>query len=134
MLDTDLNNYKFLSNGDVDVPSQDDVELWKENEEAMVILNFTEEEKLSILKLMSACLLFGNITLKQNKRDEGCEIENPVFIEKTAALLQIPSAEFSKSLLKPRVKVGTEMVTKSQNGEQVCFEFLNFEPYILAVV
>lgn len=121
LLDPDANNYKFLSNGDVEVPSQDDVELWKENEEAMVILNFTDEEKYSILKLMSACLLFGNINLKQNKRDEGCEIENPVFIEKTAALLQIPAAEFQKCLLKPRVKVGSEMVTKSQNSEQVYF-------------
>lgn len=119
LLDPDANKYKFLSNGDVHVPSQDDVELWKENEEAMVILNFTDEEKYSILKLMSACLLFGNIDLKQNKRDEGCEIENPVFIEKTASLLQIPAAEFQKSLLKPRVKVGSEMVTKSQNSEQV---------------
>lgn len=121
LLDTDANKYKFLSNGDLHVPSQDDVELWKENEEAMVILNFNDEEKYSILKLMSACLLFGNIDLKQNKRDEGCEIENPVFIEKTANLLQIPAAEFQKCLLKPRVKVGTEMVTKSQNSAQVYF-------------
>ena len=118
-MDPDQSKYKFLSNGVVEVPSQDDVELWKENEEAMVILKFTEDEKYSILKLMAACLLFGNIELKQNKRDEGCEIVNPVFIEKTAALLQVPAAEFAKSLLKPRVKVGTEMVTKSQNSEQV---------------
>lgn len=116
---SDPGAYKFLSNGDVDVPSQDDVALWKENEEAMVILNFTDDEKYAILKLMSACLLFGNIELKQNKRDEGCEVENPVFIEKTAALLQIPSGDFMKCLLKPRVKVGSEMVTKSQNAGQV---------------
>jgi len=121
LLDPNPDNYAFLSNGDVHVPSQDDVELWKENEEAMVILNFTDDEKYSILKLMSACLLFGNITMKQNKRDEGCEIENPVFMEKTAALLQIPAADFQKCLLKPRVKVGSEMVTKSQNSHQVYF-------------
>lgn len=121
LMDPNADNYKFLSNGDVNVPSQDDVELWKENEEAMVILEFTDDEKYSILKLMAACLLFGNINLKQNKRDEGCEIENPIFIEKTAALLQIPAADFQKCLLKPRVKVGSEMVTKSQNSEQVYF-------------
>jgi len=120
LLDPNIENYNFLSNGEVQC-KEDDVELWKENCEAMLILNFSEEEKESILKLMSACLLFGNIKLKQNKRDEGCEIENPVFIEKAAALLQVPSADFIKCLLKPRVKVGTEMVTKSQNSEQVFF-------------
>lgn len=121
LMDPDANKYKFLTNGDVQVPSQDDVELWKENEEAMVILNFTDEEKESILKLMCGCLLFGNIDLKQNKRDEGCEVENPVYMEKAAALFQIPAADFMKCLLKPRVKVGTEMVQKSQNSEQVYF-------------
>jgi len=121
LLDPDLGKYRFLSNGDLPVPSQDDVELWKENEEAMVILNFADVEKDSILKLMSACMLFGNIELVQNKRDEGCEIKDTVWIEKAAALFQIPAGDFQKCLLKPRVKVGTEMVQKSQNSEQVYF-------------
>jgi len=121
LLDPDIGHYRFLSNGDVAVPSQDDVALWKENEEAMLILQFSAEEKEAIMKLMSGILLFGNIELEQNKRDEGCEIKNPIWMEKAATLFQIPAPDFIKCLLKPRVKVGTEMVQKSVNSEQAYF-------------
>ena len=55
----------------------------------------------------------------RNQRNERCKVDNPVFIGKAAALFGIPTANFMKSLLKPRIKVGTEMVQKSQNSEQV---------------
>ena len=41
--------------------------------------------------------------------------------ERVSYLLGIPVGEFHKSLVKPKVKVGTEYVNKGQNVEQVKF-------------
>ena len=40
--------------------------------------------------------------------------------QKICHLLGMNVTEFVRSLLKPRLKVGREMVTKAQNQEQVC--------------
>ena len=41
--------------------------------------------------------------------------------ERVAYLLGIPVGEFHKSLIKPKVKVGTEFVNKGQNVSQVLY-------------
>lgn len=41
-----FNNYTFLSNGYVPIPSQQDNEMFDETLEAMAIMGFTEEEQI----------------------------------------------------------------------------------------
>lgn len=41
-----FNNYTFLSNGYVPIPSQQDNEMFEETLEAMTIMGFTEEEQI----------------------------------------------------------------------------------------
>jgi myosin heavy subunit len=57
--------------------------------------------------------------MKQRPRDEQAEVTDPSDGERCAHLLGVNVSDFHKSLLKPRVKVGTEFVNKAQNMEQV---------------
>ena len=45
-------------------------------QEAMNVLGFTDEQKLSLLKTIAAVLHFGNIEVKQRPREEQAEISN----------------------------------------------------------
>ncbi|CAF4510362.1 unnamed protein product, partial [Rotaria magnacalcarata] len=52
-------------------------------------------------------------------REEQAEAEGTEDCEKVAHLLGIEAAELIKGLLKPRIKVGNEYVSKGQNKDQV---------------
>ena len=41
----DIRNYRYLTHGSVAVPGQDDVELYRQLEEAMNIMGFHKEEQ-----------------------------------------------------------------------------------------
>lgn len=45
-------------------------------QEAMNVLGFTDEQKLSLFKTIAAVLHFGNIEVKQRPREEQAEISN----------------------------------------------------------
>lgn len=46
----DFNSYRFLIAGYVEIPGQQDDELFEETLEAMEIMGFTEEERLGIYR------------------------------------------------------------------------------------
>ena len=46
-------------------------------QEAIVILGFSPEERLSMYKIAASILNFGNIKLKQRPRDEQAEVVDP---------------------------------------------------------
>merc|ERR1719376_1297555 len=55
---------------------------------------------------------------KQKGREEQCEPDNPSQAKKVATLLGIDPTIMMKSFCKPKIKVGTEWVTKGQNIDQ----------------
>ena len=55
---------------------------------------------------------------KQKGREEQCEPDNPSQAKKVGSLLGIDPVSMMKSFCKPKIKVGTEWVTKGQNIEQ----------------
>merc|ERR1719511_501611 len=54
----------------------------------------------------------------QKPRDEQAEVATLDVADKVAHLLGMSSADMCKAFTRPRIKVGTEMVTKGQNVEQ----------------
>lgn len=61
---------------------------------------------------------FGEMKFKQRPREEQAEADGTEEGEKVAHLLGLNSADLYKNLLKPRVKVGNEFVTKGQTAPQ----------------
>ncbi|CAD5216368.1 unnamed protein product [Bursaphelenchus okinawaensis] len=117
----DIGNYSFLNNGAVAVPNVDDAKEFHETIKAMKIMSFSDEEITSILRIISAVMLFGNIKFVQEKKsDQACLADDRV-AQKVCHLLGLSVQDFSKAFLKPKIKVGRETVQKAQNKEQAEF-------------
>merc|ERR1712016_186243 len=60
-------------------------------------------------------MTMGEVKFKQKGRDEQCEPDEPIVPGKVAELLGIDAEMMMKAYCKPKIKVGTEWVTKGQN-------------------
>jgi myosin heavy subunit len=63
----------------------------------------------------------GEIKFKQKGRDDQAEPDDMTFPNKVAELMGVNADEMMKAYCKPKIKVGTEWVTKGQTCEQVIF-------------
>ncbi|XP_076140273.1 myosin heavy chain, fast skeletal muscle-like [Alosa pseudoharengus] len=115
------NPYDFptCSQGQITVASIDDKEELDATDDAIDILGFTGEEKVTIYKLTGAVLHHGNMKFKQKQREEQAEPDGNETADKISYLLGLNSADMLKALCYPRVKVGNEYVTKGQTVPQV---------------
>jgi len=120
-LSDDIYDYSFVSQGKTKVESIDDNEELEYTEDAFNVLGFQETEKFECYMLTAAVMTFGEVRFIQKGRDEQAEcneIGSDTFPYKAAALCGIDPAAMIKAFCKPRIKVGTEWVTKQQNVEQ----------------
>ncbi|KAG5279159.1 hypothetical protein AALO_G00074750 [Alosa alosa] len=119
LITTNPYDFAFISQGEVAVKSIDDAEELMATDEAISILGFSAEEKMSIYKLTGAVMHYGNMKFKQKQREEQAEPDGTEVADKAAYLMGLNSADLLKNLCYPRVKVGNEYVTKGQNVQQV---------------
>ncbi|XP_041916338.1 myosin heavy chain, fast skeletal muscle-like [Alosa sapidissima] len=112
-------DFPMCSQGQITVASIDDKEELDATDDAIDILGFTGEEKVTIYKLTGAVLHHGNMKFKQKQREEQAEPDGTEDADKVAYLLGLNSADMLKALCYPRVKVGNEYVTKGQTVPQV---------------
>uniref|UniRef100_A0A8R1HU94 Uncharacterized protein n=1 Tax=Caenorhabditis japonica TaxID=281687 RepID=A0A8R1HU94_CAEJA len=119
LLDKPLKDYWFVAQAELSIDGINDTEEFQLTDEAFDILNFSATEKLDCYRLMAALMHMGNMKFKQRPREEQAEPDGTDDAEKAAAMYGLGSEEFLKALTKPRVKVGTEWVSKGQNCEQV---------------
>ncbi|KAL0985193.1 hypothetical protein UPYG_G00153940 [Umbra pygmaea] len=113
--------YTFLSGGAIPVPGQSDADNFTQTMDSMAIMGFTPEESLSMLKVISAVLQFGNIRFNKEKNQDQCSMPDDTAAQKLCHLLGISVLEFSRAILTPRIKVGREYVQKAQTKEQADF-------------
>ena len=97
----------------------------------------------AVHRVASAVLHFGNLKFKQERNtdqavlpDNTCKIFYSLLCkvlvllhcisaaQKICKLLGISVAEFTKALLKPRIKTGRDFTVRSQNMEQVRYQLL----------
>ncbi|KAI6219617.1 hypothetical protein M3Y99_01645300 [Aphelenchoides fujianensis] len=111
----DIGKYAFLKNGDVQLPNVDDAKEFEDTLKSMRIMGFAGRRD------HVAVILFGNIKFVQDKKsDQACLTDDRV-AQQVCHLLGLPVQEFTKSFLRPRLKVGRETVQKAQNQEQCEF-------------
>uniref|UniRef100_A0AAX7SDG0 Myosin, heavy chain 10, non-muscle n=1 Tax=Astatotilapia calliptera TaxID=8154 RepID=A0AAX7SDG0_ASTCA len=116
-----FNNYRFLSNGNIPIPGQQDKENFQETMEAMHIMSFSHDEIVCMLKVVSAVLQFGNIVFKKERNTDQASMPENTAAQKLCHLLGMNVMEFTRAILTPRIKVGRDYVQKAQTKEQADF-------------
>ncbi|XP_072011603.1 myosin-10-like isoform X5 [Engystomops pustulosus] len=116
-----FNQYRFLSNGNVTIPGQQDKELFQETMESMKIMGINHEEIMSMLKMVSAVLQFGNIVFRKERNTDQASMPENTAAQKLCHLLGLNVTEFCRAILMPKIKVGRDYVQKAQTKEQADF-------------
>ncbi|XP_049925259.1 myosin-11-like [Epinephelus moara] len=117
----DFGSYRFLIAGHVEIPGQEDDEMFDETLEAMEIMGFTEEERLGMLKVVSTVLQLGNIKFEKERNSEQATMPDNTAAQKVCHLQGINVTDFTRAILTPRIKVGREVVQKAQTKQQADF-------------
>merc|ERR1712083_898794 len=117
----DIYDYIYVSQGKTKVESIDDNEELEYTEDAFNVLGFGEEEKYDCYTLTAGVMTCGGIVYETKGRDDQAEIADvslATFPGKAAASFGVDAKVMFKAFCKPRIKVGTEWVTKGQTCEQ----------------
>jgi len=114
----DVKNYTFLTHGNVPVPGVDDAVEFKNTVQAMQIMGLSNEDLSAIFRVVSSVLLFGNMKFKQERNSDQATLPENTIAQKVSHLLGLNVTEMTKAILKPRLKVGRDYVTKAQTKEQ----------------
>merc|ERR1719297_583641 len=120
-LSGDIYDYIYVSQGKTTVASIDDNEELEYTEDAFNVLGFNDDEKFGCYALTAGVMSCGGIEFKTKGRDGQAECEEigpDTFPGKVAGAFGINAAAMIKAFCKPRIKVGTEWVTKGQTCEQ----------------
>merc|ERR1712012_1424682 len=117
LLSNDIYDYWWVSQGKTTVPSIDDKEDMMFADEAYDILGFTNEEKYNIYKLTAVVMHMGNLTkdFVPVGKEEQAEIKDDTNAVKVADICGIDAEWMITYFCKPKLKVGTEWVSKGQS-------------------
>merc|ERR1719175_497071 len=118
LLTDDIYDYSYVSQGKVTVASIDDNEELEYTDSAFDIIGFSNQEKWDCFKLTAAVMSCGEVKFKQKGRDDQAEVKDMTVPNKVAELFGVNGDELMKSFCKPKIKVGTEWVTKGQTCDQ----------------
>ncbi|EPR79697.1 Myosin heavy chain, partial [Spraguea lophii 42_110] len=116
MLKGSLKDYKYLKDTTFEINGVDDVEEFKNLEEAFEVLKFTKQQRIEIYKILSAILNLGNLEFTEN--NDQAEIKDIAPAQAFCELLSIPLTEFIKILLHPVTKAGHELVVNQRTMKQ----------------
>ena len=118
LLTDDIYDYSYVSQGKTSVASIDDNEELEYTHDAFGVIGFTETETWDCYKLTAAVMSCGEVKFIQKGRDDQAEVGDFDYPKKVAELFGVNCDELMKAFCKPKIKVGTEWVTKGQTCEQ----------------
>uniref|UniRef100_A0A4W4HL49 Myosin-9 n=1 Tax=Electrophorus electricus TaxID=8005 RepID=A0A4W4HL49_ELEEL len=113
--------YRFLSNGNVTIPGQQDKDMYTDTLEAMRIMGFSEDEQIGLLRVVSSVLQLGNISFKKERHSDQASMPDDTAAQKVCHLMGMNVTDFTRAILSPRIKVGRDYVQKAQTQEQAEF-------------
>lgn len=118
----DFSQYRHLSNGDNGDSKDQFRSGLQETKEAMTIMGMSDEEIITIFRVVSAVLQLGNMEFRKERNSDQATLPDNTVMQKVCHLLGLSNVrEMTDAFLKPRIKVGRENVTKAQTIEQVEF-------------
>merc|ERR1712079_821246 len=117
LLGDDIYDYSYVSQGKVTVASIDDNEELEYTDAAFDIIGFSNQEKWDCYKITAAVMSAGEIKFVQKGRDDQAEPGDMSYPNKVAELFGVNCDAMLKAFCKPKIKVGTEWVTKQTSCE-----------------
>jgi len=118
---TDISKYRFITQGMQHLPNSSDREEFQDTLRAMEIMGISHADVKSMLKVVSSVLSFGNMEFKKERSSDQATMPDNTVAQRICALLGMNIVDFTKALLKPKIKVGRDYVQKAQTKEQVDF-------------
>merc|ERR1719187_2285366 len=117
LLTNDIKDYWFVSQGKLTVPSIDDREDMQFANEAFDVLGFSQDQKYDVFKNTACMMHMGNMCkdFVPVGKEEQAEIKNEDNCQKVATLLGIDCEWMITYFCKPKLKVGTEWVSKGSS-------------------
>merc|ERR1712131_69673 len=114
LLSNEILDYWYVSQGKLTVPSIDDKEDMQFAHEAFVSLGFTTDQEYDVYKNTACMMHMGNMTkdFVPVGKEEQAEIKDDSNAQKVAALAGIDCEWMITYFCKPKLKVGTEWVSK----------------------
>merc|ERR1712066_913508 len=119
LLVIDPYHYPNICMGEVTVPSISDGDELDATQESFEILGFSNEQIDGIYGISAGIMHFCRVEFKKKQREEQGEADGTEDADKAAYLFGVNSADHLKYLCSPRVKVGSEYVSKGQTPEQI---------------
>jgi myosin heavy chain 6/7 len=115
-LSDDVYDYWWVSQGKTTVDSIDDKEDMMFADQGFDVLGFTKEEKYNIYRLTSVVMHLGNFTKDfiPVGKEEQADVKDETNADKVADLCGIDKEWMINYFCKPKLKVGTEWVSKGQ--------------------
>lgn len=122
LLDGTPADYRFTKNSNKIIEGVDDKIDFISLKESFNIMSINENDQIDLFRIIAAILHMGNITL-QAERDDAASLtlQSAAVAEKVCHVLGIPQAEFTRCLLKPKVKAGRDWITQMKSVEQVYY-------------
>merc|ERR1712077_185521 len=114
----DIYDYVYVSQGKVTVASIDDNEELEYTYDAFDVIGFSKEETWDCFKMTAGIMSCGAVQLIQKGREDQAEPGDLSFPLKVAELFGVDCHAMLKAFCKPKIKVGTEWVTKGQTVDQ----------------
>ncbi|ODM97874.1 Myosin heavy chain, muscle [Orchesella cincta] len=121
LLSNDIHDYHFVSQGKTTIPGVDDAAELEQTHIAFEVLNFSELERANVYNITAAVMHMGELKFKQQGREEQAQPDAPEAGDKTGKLMGCDGEQLFNAFVKPRIKVGTEFVTKGQNVNQCLY-------------
>ncbi|VDK72003.1 unnamed protein product [Onchocerca ochengi] len=115
----DIDNYRFLTNGNLVIPNVDDASELSNTLNAMRGMDFSNIDINAVMRITCAILLLGNLSFTEDRTSDQAVLVDDRVAQKICCLLGLPVSDLAKAFLKPRVKVGRDYVHKAQTREQV---------------
>ncbi|MBW0481798.1 hypothetical protein O181_021513 [Austropuccinia psidii MF-1] len=122
---TDPKDYDYLSKSKLVVDGMNDLDEWRTLRESLNVVGLSQDEQFDLFKIISIILHIGNIIVHSDRSDVAYiqtskDQDSLVHLEKAFHLLGLPNLEeFKKSVLRPKIKAGRELVTQQRNAKQV---------------
>lgn len=113
-------DFAYLRNSTPVIQGVDDAKQFEALSNAFHITGFDKKEITQIFEVISSILHLGNIEFAPESTDQGRVVDRQR-VEWACELLGISPEQFSKALLKPRVRAGREFLVQSRTAAQAQF-------------
>ncbi|EDK45566.1 hypothetical protein LELG_03745 [Lodderomyces elongisporus NRRL YB-4239] len=128
-LSKDIKSYEYLKSGQSSIPNVDDFKEFNLLVEAFKIVGFQPNEMQFIYLTLAVILHLGNLKFTSMTAEQASfTTESP--LKQIANLLGVPELALRDNFLKPKVKAGRELVTKSKKANEVKFAIDAFAKYL----